>query len=169
MGIQRGIFVTESSIGTSAMSASVCDNDAGKQGLLEVLGIHITTFLVCFITFLIIVTSNYYLVDFGEINGIEIVMYAFNYHFGSFGGIFLTIVTLMFAFSTIISSYFFGESNIKINTSKRWIINLFKILFLFIIVVSGFVKATFIWNMTDYFVAMLVIINVMSMLKITVR
>jgi len=169
VGIQRGIFITESSIGTSAMSASVCDNDASKQGLLEVLGIHITTFIVCLTTFLLIVTSDYQMINFGDINGIEIVMYAFHYHFGSVGRIFLTLVTIMFAFSTIISSYFFGENNIKIYNSRRWVINLFKILFLMVIIISCYIKPTLIWNMTDYLVAILVIINVISMVRITNR
>ena len=37
-------------------------------------------------------------IDFGNINGIEIVMYAFNYHFGNFGKIMLAIITILFAF-----------------------------------------------------------------------
>lgn len=167
VGMQRAIFITESSIGTSAMSASLCDNDAEKQGLLEVLGIHITTFLVCLTTFLLIVTSDYQMINFDNVNGIEIVMHAFNYHFGNIGGIFLTMVTIMFAFSTIISSYFFGENNIKLFTNKRWVISLFKFLFLVIIVISCYVRPTLIWNMTDYFVALLAIINVISILKIS--
>ena len=72
IGMQRAIFISESGIGTSAISASTCDNDSHNQGILEVMGIHITTFCVCFITFIIIVTSNYNVINFGNINGIEI-------------------------------------------------------------------------------------------------
>ena len=50
VGMQRAIFISESGIGTSAISASACDNDPSKQGMLEILGIHLTTFIVCFIT-----------------------------------------------------------------------------------------------------------------------
>lgn len=167
IGMQRAIFITESSIGTSAMSASLCDNDASKQGLLEVMGIHITTFVVCFTTFLLIVTSDYQTVNFENINGIEIVIHAFNYHFGNIGGIFLILITIMFAFSTIISSYFFGENNIKIFTDKKLIIKIFKFLFLLVIVISCYIKPNLIWNLTDYFVALLVIINVVSILRIS--
>jgi len=167
IGMQRSIFITESSIGTSAISASACDNDAHNQGMLEVMGIHITTFIVCFITFLIIVTSNYNLIEFKNINGIEIVMNAFNYHFGNYGGLILTIVTVLFAFSTIISSYYFGESNLKIITKNKKIQVIFKIIFMVIIVFSCYIEPQFLWNLTDYFVAILVIINVSSILKIS--
>ena len=166
IGMQRAIFISESGIGTSAISASACDNDANKQGMLEVLGIYITTFLICFTTVIIIVTSDYNLVDFGNINGIEIVMYAFNYHFGNFGRIVLTIITIMFAVSTIISGYFFGENNVKIFTNNKNIINFFKIIVILIIVISGYVSPNILWNLTDYFIAILVIINVTSILKI---
>ena len=167
IGMQRAIFISESGIGTSAISASACDNDSSKQGMLEILGIHITTFLVCFITFLIIVTSNYNLIDFGSINGIEIVMYAFNYHFGEFGRIILSIITILFAFSTIISGYFFGENNLRIFTNKKKIINIFKIIVVLVIAISGYVSPNILWNLTDYFIAILAIINIFSIIRIS--
>ena len=166
VGMQRAIFISEPGIGTSAISASACDNESHKQGMLEVFGIHITTFLICFTTFLIIVTSDYNLVNFGNINGIEIVMYAFNYHFGSIGKMILTIITIMFAFSTIISGYFFGYNNLRIFTSNKLIVNVFKILVILVVIISGYVSPNVLWNLTDFFIAILAIINISSMLRI---
>ena len=166
IGMQRAIFISESGIGTSAISSSSCDNDSDKQGMLEVMGIHITTFLICLITFLIIITSDYTIINFGNVNGIEILMYAFNYHFGNIGRIILMIITIMFAFSTIISGYFFGENNLKLFSGNKKIINIFKVIFLLIIFISGYVSPTFLWNLTDFFIAVLAIINIMSIMKI---
>lgn len=166
IGMQRAIFITESGLGTSAISAASCDNDADKQGMLEVMGIHITTFFVCFTTFLIIATSNYQEINYGNINGIEIVINAFRYHFGSMGGIILTIITIMFAFSTIISSYFFGESSLFILTRKKISMIIYKIIFMLVIIVSCYISPNILWNLTDYFIAILVIINVLSLLII---
>lgn len=169
VGMQRAIFITESSIGTSAISASSCDNDGDKQGMLEVFGVHIVTILVCLTTFLIISTTDYQMISFNNLNGIEIVMYAFQYHFGSFGMLFLSIITVLFAFSTIISSYFFGESNMEIFSWKkryRWIIRIF---FILVILISSFLKPSILWNLCDYFIAILVIINVSSIIKICKR
>ena len=83
IGMQRAIFITESGIGTSAISSSVVENNEENQAMLEVMGIHITTFLVCNVTFIIIAMSNYTEINFNNINGIELVLHAFNYHFGS--------------------------------------------------------------------------------------
>lgn len=166
IGMQRAIFITESSLGTSAIASSSCDNDAKKQAMLEVLGIHIVTFVVCLTTFIIISTTDYYLIDFGNLNGIEIVMYAFNYHFGKIGTLLLTIITTLFAFSTIISSYFFGESNLKVISNNKIINQIFKIFFLIIVVVSCYIKPNILWDLCDYFIALISIINTYSIIKI---
>ena len=166
IGMQRAIFVTESSLGTSAIAASTCDNDPNKQGMLEVFGIYITIFIVCLTTFIIIVTSNYQIVNYQIVNGIDLVLYAFNYHFGNIGTIFLSLITILFAFSTIISSYYFGESNLQFLTNKKISKLLYKIVFIIIIIISVYIKATLLWNLTDYFIALLAIINIYSILKI---
>lgn len=166
IGMQRAIFITESSLGASAISASSCDNFPHYQGLLEVLGIYITIFIVSLTTFIIIITSNYQGITFNNFNGIELLGYAFEYHFGSIGRIILSIITILFAFSTIISSYFFGERNLTVISQKKSIKNIFKIFFMSILIISCFLKANTIWNLTDLFVAILVIINVTSLLKI---
>ena len=166
VGMQRAIFISESGIGTSAISASACDNEPSKQGMLEIMGIHITTFLVCFVTFLIIVTTDYNLIDFGNINGIEIVMYSFNYHFGNVGKILLSIITILFALSTIISGYFFGENNVRLWTSNKKIMNIFKLIVVLVIAISGYVSPNILWNLTDFFIALLAFINISSILGI---
>ena len=166
IGMQRAIFITESSIGTSAISSASCDNDPKMQGMLEVLGIHIVTFLICFSTFIIIVTSNYQTIKFDNLNGIEIVMEAFNYHFGGNGGLLLAIITALFAFSTIISSYFFGESNLLTFSKSKYLKVIFKLFFTGVIVGSCYVKPSILWNLCDFFIALLAIINVSSIIRI---
>lgn len=169
IGMQRSIFITESSLGTSAISASSCDNEPEKQAMLEVLGIHIITFIVCLTTFLIIATTDYQTLSFTNLNGIELVLYAFNYHFGSSGPVLLVVITILFAFSTIISSYFFGETSLNILTKNKYINNMYKILFILIIIISCYIKPSILWNLCDYFIALLAIINISSIIKIYKR
>ena len=96
----------------------------------------------------------------------DLVLYAFNYHFGNVGTIFLAIITILFAFSTIISSYYFGETNIMFFINKQKIKDLFKLFFVLIIVLSSFFKSLILWNITDYLLAFLAIINTYAMLKL---
>ena len=169
IGMQRSIFITESSLGTSAISASSCDNEPEKQAMLEVLGIHIITFIVCLTTFLIIATTDYQTLSFTNLNGIELVLHAFNYHFGSSGPVLLVVITILFAFSTIISSYFFAETSLNILTKNKYINNMYKILFILIIIISCYIKPSILWNLCDYFIALLAIINISSIIKIYKR
>ena len=166
IGMQRAIFMTESSIGTSAIAASTCDNDADKQAMLEVLGIYIIIFLICLMTFFMIVTSNYNLVKFNNINGIEIVIYAFKYHFGAYGSIIISLITILFAFSTIVSSYFFGEINLLAFSKKKIVSITYKIVFMIVILASCYIKVNILWNLTDFLVAILAIINMYAIIKI---
>ena len=159
IGMQRAIFITESGIGTSAISASITENTSDNQAMLEVMGIYIVSFLVCSVTFLIISLSDYSTNFFSNINGIELVLYAFKYHFGYFGSIFLSIITILFAFSTITSSYFFGVTNLKNNNYLKYVVIL-------IIILSAYIRPNILWNYTDLLVAMLTLINIYAILKI---
>ncbi len=162
LGIQRGIFASESGIGTSAItSGSSCEN-ANKQGLAQVLGIHFTTLFICTITAFIILSSSYNTLDLVNPNGIEITLNAFNEYFGSFGGICLCIITLLFAFTTIVSGYYYGESNLKFmlpNITKFGML-LFKIITIIIIFLGSILSSNVIWSLVDTFVAFLAIINI---------
>jgi AGCS family alanine or glycine:cation symporter len=169
LGMQRAIFITESSVGTSAISASSCDNEPDKQAMLEVLGIYITIFIVCFTTFIIIATSNYHEMLLKNVNGIEIVLLSFKYHFGNKGSIILSMITIMFAYSTIISSYFFGENNIINLTKNRNVLIIYKVIFLLLVGISYMINPKVLWYLTDLFLAFLTIINVGSLLKISFR
>ena len=55
IGVQRGIFSSESGIGTGAVASGTSDtNSPIKQGFLQMLGVYFTTFIVCTSTALII-------------------------------------------------------------------------------------------------------------------
>lgn len=160
--IQRTIFMTEVGIGTTAISASLSKSNPHTQGLSSILAIYITTFIVCLGTALIILTSPYETLSIPNPNGIEITLFAFNYHLGSFGTIFLTITIILFAYTTIISLTIFGELNLHYLPKK-----LFKPLILLITIISCYINPSFLWNITDFLVALLIIINITAMLKIT--
>lgn len=168
IGIQRGVFASETGLGTSSITASTTKDTPHDQGLIQTFGIHITTFVVCTITTFIILSTDYPSLQIIDINGIEITSYAFSFHFGNYGSIFLTIIVILFSYSTIITGYYYGESNLKFlfnNISKRKI-NIFKIICIIIISLGGIITSTIIWNLVDVCVAILIIINIYAILKL---
>ena len=72
VGIERGIFSNETGMGTTAMIAGLSnDNDIEKQATVQIIGTFFTSLIICTITALIILTSNYQNLSVANINGIE--------------------------------------------------------------------------------------------------
>lgn len=164
IGVQRGIFSNESGIGTSSIVASSGGSlDYKSLGFVQMFGVYITSFLFCTATGVILLNSPYGSLDFSDVNGIELMNFAFKYHFGDLGSYILLFSIVLFSFSTIITGYFYGESCINyFSFNKRFIFILrgftMIILFLGCIVSSGFL-----WDMVDIFVGIMVIINLIAM------
>ncbi len=172
IGIQRGIFANESGLGTGSIASSTTsDNNPIKTGYVQMLGIYITTLLICTSTALIIMTSNYNVINFTDINGIEIAQYAFTYNLGNIGNIIIFIAILFFAFSTILTGYYYIESNLKffkakISHNQLIIVKTITIIFLF---VGCIISSEQLWNIVDSLVAMLAIINIYALIKLRHR
>ena len=114
VGLQRGIFATEAGLGTSSIASSVSNtDDSVNLARMQMFGVYLTTFLVCTLTAFIILTSNYIDIDFEAINGIEITEAAFLYHIPKIGNYIVIVSIFFFAFSTILTGYYYGESSYK--------------------------------------------------------
>ena len=168
IGVQRSVFATESGIGTSAIAvAASSSDDANVQGLLQIMGVHFTSLIICTFTAFIIILSNYNGVPLDNINGIELTLYAFKYHLGPIGNIILTTLILLFSFSTIISGYYYGESNVKFlfcNNSK--VVFIFKIIMAVLLFCGCVASANLFWNIVDILVAMMAIINIKAIFRL---
>ena len=135
---------------------------------MQVLGVYLTSFIVCTLTAFIILSSNYIDIDFISINGIEITSNAFLYHIPKFGNLIVVISIFFFAFSTILTGYYYGESSYKyldknVNNTKIMIL---KIITLIVVFLGCITSPTILWNLVDILVAILAIINTYSILKL---
>jgi len=169
IGVQRGIFSSESGIGTGAVASGTSDTNCPiKQGFLQMLGVYFTTFVVCTSTAIIILTANIDINGFIDPNGIEITNRALNYHLGSFGNIILLFAIIAFAFSTVISGYYYGESNIKYlyNKITNKHILLLKLSVIIILLYGAIAKSSVLWNLVDIGVAILAIINIFAIFSL---
>jgi len=162
IGLQRGIFSNEAGIGTGAIASSISNDNPVKQGLLQVLGIYFTTLAICTITAFVIILSDYNTLILNDINGIEITNYAFSFFVGKLGNITVIISIILFAFSTIVAGYYYGESNLKFLVKNDKYTFILKIVTLFMLLISSVVSSNILWNFVDIFVAILGIINIIS-------
>lgn len=169
IGIQRGVFSTEAGLGTGSIASS-CSHTSNKinLGLIQILGIYFTVFIVCTSTALIILTSDYSTISFKNMNGIELTQHALNYHLGKTGIIVLMLSVISLAYSTIVAGYYYGESSLKYllkNVSKTQI-NILKTVTVILLLIGSVISASLLWSIVDILVAILAIINMYALLKL---
>ena len=160
IGFQRSIFSNESGMGTTSMVVALSkSNDYLNESKTQIFGMYFITLVICSISALIILTTKYNVIN-NNINGIEIINYAFNYHFGNLGSIISTTIITLFAFSTIITSYYYGSLCLK---NKNTIS---KIIVIIVISISTLITPNIIWNVVDIFCALLTLINLYALYKL---
>ena len=166
IGVQRGIISSEAGMGTGAVASGTSDTSSPcKQGYIQMLGVYFTIFVICTSTAFIILTSNVDVSSFTNPNGIEITLSALESHIGIFGTIILIFSILAFSFSTIVSGYYYGESNLKyldkkMNSNKIYLLNILVVVILFI---GAIMSPSILWDLVDIGAASLAIINVYSL------
>lgn len=169
VGFQRGIFSNEAGLGTGSITSSTSSTDSpSKQGYIQMLGIYVTTLLICTATVIIVMTSNYKELILQDVNGIEITQYAFKYHLGQFGNILLFISVLLFSFTTILTGYYDGESSLKyfFNNIKTRHLIMLKIISLLVLFFGCIISSQILWSLVDIFVAFLALINIYALFKL---
>ena len=166
IGIQRCIFSNESGTGLGGIAASSENNINGSQsGYIQVIGIYITTMLICTSTAFLILTSPYSNIIIDNPNGIEITLFAFQYHFGNFGKTLLNISIILFSFTTILTGYYYCESSLNFISNKIKKKTL-KIIVPISVFLGTIFSPTLIWKTVDIMVAFLVLINIYSLYKL---
>lgn len=169
IGVQRGIFCSEAGTGTGAIASGTSDTKYPcKQGYIQMLGVYFTTFIICTSSVFVILTSDISFRNFSNPNGIEITLKALNTHMGSFGTLVLIVAIILFAFSTIVSGYYYGENNLKYlykKTDKK-IIYLLNIIVVLILFYGAIASPKFLWNTVDIGSGVLTIINCFCIFKL---
>ena len=163
IGIRRGLFSNEAGEGSAPnVAATAHVSHPVKQGLIQALGVFTDTLLVCSCTAFLVLVSGLYTTE--GIQGIQLTQASMESQVGSWGTIFVAIAIILFAFSSIIGNYYYGEANIRYLTDKKWVLQVFRILsggaFVFFGAVASF---EFVWNLGDLFMALLTLCNLIAL------
>ena len=161
-GVKRGLFSNEAGEGSAPnVAATASVTHPVKQGLIQALGVFTDTLLVCSCTAFIILISGLFSVP--ELNGIALTQSALQSEIGSFGPIFIAIAIFLFAFSSIIGNYYYGEANIRFITSNTKVMTVYRLCSAGVMVIFG-AMASFqlVWNIVDFFMAFLTACNLIA-------
>ena len=161
-GVKRGLFSNEAGEGSAPnVAATASVTHPVKQGLIQALGVFTDTLLVCSCTAFIILISGLYSVP--ELNGIALTQSALQSEVGAVGPIFIAIAIFLFAFSSIIGNYYYGEANIRFITPNTTVMTVYRIFSAGVMVVFGAVASfELVWNIVDFFMAFLTACNLIA-------
>lgn len=161
-GIKRGLFSNEAGEGSAPNAAATASTTHPvKQGLIQALGVFTDTLLVCSCTAFIILISGLYQVP--ELNGIALTQSALLSEIGSIGPMFIAVAIFLFAFSSIIGNYYYGEANIRFITRNNKVMTAYRIASAGLMVMFGALASfELVWNIVDLFMALLTACNLVA-------
>ena len=163
-GIKRGLFSNEAGEGSAPnVAATAHVSHPVKQGLIQALGVFTDTLLVCSCTAFIILLSGDY--QSSGLNGIALTQVSLQNEIGSTGPVFVAIAVFLFAFSSIIGNYYYGEANIRFLTPKKNALNIYRVFSAGIVVLFGAIASLdIVWNIGDVCMACLAACNLIAII-----
>lgn len=164
-GIKRGLFSNEAGIGSAPNAAATAAvSHPVKQGLIQTLGVFIDTLLVCTSTAAIVLLSDAYLQS--DAASVNLTQASLVSNLGEWAGIFLAIAVFLFAYSTVIGNYYYGETNIEFIKESKSILLVFRILVVAFVMFGSVAKVQIVWDLADLFMAIMAIINLLAILML---
>lgn len=178
-GVARGVFTNEAGMGSSAMAHAASNvKDSAEEGMWGIFEVFIATIAVCSITALVILTTGVYQPDAaleairtGTVTdvmlGAPLSSAAFSTVFGSFGGIFVSICLLLFAFTSLLGWSYYGERGLSYLTGNDRGRGIYRVIFLVMVVLGSVGDLSSVWQLADIFNGLMALPNLIALLLLT--
>lgn len=166
IGVQRGLFSNEAGIGSVPNAAATASTShPAKQGFVQALGVYFDTILVCSITAFIILLSNPKYGSSAE--GMQLTQNALSGQLGQWAIHFLTFAIFLFAFSSILGNYYYGEANIEHLTRSKVALRVYQVIVMAAVFVGAIAALDLVWTAADIFMAIMALINLFALLMLS--
>ena len=161
IGVKRGLFSNEAGMGSAPNAAATAEvSHPVKQGLIQALGVFVDTLIICSCTAFIVLLYPGYATSSAE--GIGLTQEALTYHIGPIGNIFIAVCILLFAFSSIVGNYYYGQSNIEFMNNKKSTMTVFRLVVVAFVLFGSVAQIKIVWNLADVFMGLMAIINLIA-------
>lgn len=165
MGVKRGLFSNEAGMGSVPNAAATADvSHPVKQGLVQALGVFFDTLLICSATGLVILASGGFAGSQAE--GIQITQSAFTNHLGDWAGVFVAVAIFLFAFSSILGNYYYGESNIYYIKDSKPALFIYRVVVLVMVIFGTLASFDLVWALADLTMAIMALINLYAITRL---
>ena len=161
-GVARGLFSNESGMGSAPIVAAAAKtNHPCKQALVSMTGTFLDTLIVCSITAMVISSTGTW--TSGE-TGVALTIQAFSAGLpGYWGNMLVILVTIMFAFSTILGWEYYGEKCFEYLFGEKYI-SFYRYSWVLFVFIGAQVKLDLVWNFSDAMNALMAIPNLLGLI-----
>lgn len=178
-GIARGVFTNEAGLGTSAIAHAAADvDDPAEQGMWGIFEVFTATLVVCSVTALVILTSGVYTADQAQaimrsgnipdgMLGAPLTGAAFGSVLGPFGPKLVSVCLLLFAFTSLLGSCYYGQRGIEFLTDRPWALACYRGAYLSMIVLGCLGDVTAVWQLVDVIDGLLALPNLIALLLLS--
>lgn len=161
-GVKRGLYSNEAGMGSAPNAAATSDvSHPAKQGLMQAFGVFVDTILICSATgFIVLLLPNY--ATAGQ-TGIKLTQVALASEVGSWGNPFITVAVFLFAFSSVIGNYYYGETNLEfLFGENKLVLGVFRALCIVIVYIGSVAELSDVWDTADLFMGTMAIMNIVA-------
>ncbi|MED3826143.1 alanine/glycine:cation symporter family protein, partial [Priestia flexa] len=160
-GIQRGLFANEAGMGSAPNAAATANvTHPVKQGFIQTLGVFTDTLLICSCTAFIILLSDVH--NAADLNGIQVTQQALSQHIGPWASILVAVAIFLFAFSSLLGNYYYGETNIEFLNGSKVLLNAYRIAVLGMVMLGSVATIQIVWDLADLFMGIMAVINLVA-------
>lgn len=150
-GVSRSVFSSEAGLGSAPIAAAAAKTDVpGRQALISMSGVFITSMVVCTITGLVIAVSGLWSsvgADGQQLNGSLLAVYSFEQVFPG-GSLIVAISLILFGYSTILGWAYYGEKCMEYLFGIR-VITAYRILFAVVLIPGAVLSLQTIWSFAN--------------------
>ena len=165
-GIKRGLFSNEAGLGSAPNVAAVAYvPHPVNQGIVQAFSVFIDTLVMCTCTALIILLSDVYQPGSGGVSGIALTQNALAGHLGAWGGTFVSIALMLFAFSSIMYNYYLGENSLNFfSEENQKLFTVFRVMVLGLVFWGSAQDLGTVFGFADLTMGLLGVVNLVGLL-----
>ena len=169
-GIKRGLFSNEAGMGSApniAATATPAPHHPSSQGLVQAFGVFVDTIIICTATAVMILLAGV-LEPGSGITGTQLTQQAMEVHLGEFGGYFIAVAILFFAFTSIVANYTYAENAlIYLKGGNTLGLTLLRLAALAMVIWGGYEAVVTVFNAADASMGLMAAINLVAIVLLS--
>ena len=166
-GVARGVYTNEAGLGSAPIVVAAAQtNSPVRQGLISMIGVFLTTIIICTMTGLVVIMSG--LLDTTDLDGGVLSNTAFQMALpGNIGVYIVSIRRIFFALTTIIGWCYYGERCVVYLANSTKLVLAFRIVYVLCVASAPYLSLQAIWTLADITNALMAFPNLVGLLLLS--